>query len=226
MQSWRHKDCDHTAGSCQRHSPLKQVHHQRHTQLLKRSHKGEQERSGESYSQVLPTPHLPQLIQSRRKALAHQLPPHAPIRRGGDSTGSERVATPLGVDGIEHAHDALRGGGLGFGEEVVGVFAALAEVHQQYFGFAEGEALSIDKLQPGNGRAGDVAGVVGGVWQFADDAFGEPGFVRVEHTGADADAYALAQRLLGSQLFTGARGVGGDGFANGGEFAQAVAEHA
>lgn len=65
-----------------------------------------------------------------------------------------------------------------------------------------------------------------GVWRFADDAFGEPGFVGVEHAGADADAYALAQRLLGTQFLAGAGGVGGDGFVDRGDVTQAVAEHA
>lgn len=80
-------------------------------------------------------------------------------------------------------------------------------------------------MQAFGGGIGDEAGVVGGVWQFDANALGELGFVGVEHAGADADLHAFAVRALGAELFAGAGGVGGHGFADRWEFVKALAEH-
>jgi len=55
-------------------------------------------------------------------------------------------------------------------------------------------------LQTGSGGLGDQAGVVGGIRQLADDAFGVLGFVRVEHAGANTHPHLLAQRCAASSI--------------------------
>src|SRR5690606_41758860 len=49
---------------------------------------------------------------------------------------------------------------------------------------------------------------------------------RVEHAGADADPYLLAERALRPELFTCPGGIGGHGFADGLDVLQALAESA
>lgn len=111
------------------------------------------------------------------------------------------------------------------GKQVTGEFARLAEIEEQYFGLAEGEAFPVGLLQAVGGGLDDEAGVVGGVWKLDADALRESGFGGVEHAGADVDLHAFAVRALGAELFAGAGGVGGHGFADRREFVQALAEH-
>ena len=135
------------------------------------------------------------------------------------------AGAPAGVDRVEHAHQALRGGRRSFGEQVVGGLAALAQVEQQHFRLAVGVAVAEQPLQASQRGAGQQAQVVAGIGQRAEHALGVARLGRVEQAGADAHAQRPAQRVLRAQTFGGARGIAGHRLAQRRQFAQAATEH-
>src|SRR5690606_28818131 len=112
------------------------------------------------------------------------------------------------------------------GEQVAAKLPSLPQIHQQYLCLGVGIAGAVDRIQPLAGRFDDQPCVIGWKRELADDPFRELRLVRVEHTGADADPYLLAERALRPELFTCPGGIGGHGLADWLDVMQALAESA
>src|SRR5690606_26522584 len=102
--------------------------------------------------------------------------------------------------------------------------ATLPQVHQQDLGFGVGIAGAVDRIQTLAGSFDDQPCVIGWKRELADDPFRELRLVRVEHAGADADPYLLAERALGAQLLRSPGSIRGHGFADGLDGVQALPE--
>ena len=88
----------------------------------------------------------PKLINPRRKALAHHLPTHPPFRVGRHTGQAHRSSAPSAIDGVQNTHDLLRGNWLRYRKEVFGVLAFLAQVDQEYLGFAVPEPRTVHPI--------------------------------------------------------------------------------
>jgi hypothetical protein len=132
---------------------------------------------------------------------------HAPVWGYRYPRGVQRAPTPAVIDLIQHAHDLFRRRRrLHLSEQVIGELALLVQIQQHDFGLCVGMLWPEDGIQALQRCANDQTGIVRGVWQLADNALGKLGFLRIEHAGADRHANTFAQRALGTQLLTGARG--------------------
>lgn len=100
------------------------------------------------------------------------------------------------------------------GKKIVGEFASLAQIQQQNLSLTERIAILVDMHQARYGGFGDLPSIIGGIGQLTHHPISEPGFVPVEHSGADTDTHPLAHRMLRTQFFTSSRCIGAHRFAN------------
>src|SRR5690606_41401618 len=129
----------------------------------------------------LPAVHPPQPIPISRISRAQQLATHAPSRGSRHPRRAKRPPPPSRIDLIQHPHYPPGRLRLFWSEQVAAELAALPQVHQQDLRLGIGVAGAIDRIQPLAGGLDDEPGVVGRIWQPANDTLREFRLVGIEH---------------------------------------------